>query len=79
MDKDLTVRDVINTMTREQKNTLYYYVGRALKEKVKYNPPYADIKSFNKDQEKVFYYLVGCALEKEFENDVLLEIVKGDN
>ena len=76
MARDLTVRDIINTMTQEQKNTLYYYVGIALEEKVKFKYPCAAIESFDDNQKKVFYYLVGCALEKEFNS---IEIVKGDN
>lgn len=78
MAKDLTVKEVLDTMTQEQKNTLYYYVGMALKEKVKIKSPCADIESFDDNQQKVFYYLVGCALEKELDSDTL-EIVKGDN
>lgn len=78
MAKDPTVEDIINTMTQEQKNTLYYYMKKALREKTRWNPPYAAIESFDENQQKVFYYLIGCALEKNFENDVL-EIIKGDN
>ena len=77
MGKELTVRDILNTMTQEQKNTLYYYMKKALKEKTRWNPPYASIESFDENQKKVFYYLVGCALEKGFNDDVL-EIIKGD-
>lgn len=77
MSKDLTVKDILDTMTQAQKNTLYYYVGMALKEKIKYNPPHADIESFNDVQQKVFYYLIGCALEQELDSDTL-EIIKGD-
>ena len=78
MAKELTVKDILDTMTQEQKNTLYYYVGIALKEKVKFKYPCAGIESFDKNQKKVFYYLVGCALEKELDSEIL-EIVKGDN
>ena len=74
-EKELTVRDVINTMTDAQKNTLYFYIGAAIREKVKIKPPYAAIESFNEDQRKVFYYLIGVALDKFYESDVL-EIVK---
>jgi hypothetical protein len=74
-EKELTVRDVINTMTDAQKNTLYFYIGTAIREKVKIKPPYAAIESFNEDQRKVFYYLIGVALDKFYESDVL-EIVK---
>ena len=74
MAKDRTVADVIETMTKEQKNTLYYYVGKALSLKIKYGNC-ADIGSFNDEQQKVFYYLVGSALE----DASVLEIVKGDN
>lgn len=73
-----TVRDVLDTMTQEQKNTLYYYMSMALKGKVKIKSPCASIESFDDNQQKVFYYLVGCALEKELDSDIL-EIVKGDN
>lgn len=73
-----TVRDVLDTMTQEQKNTLYYYMSMALKERVKIKSPCASIESFDDNQKKVFYYLVGCALEKELDSDIL-EIVKGDN
>lgn len=78
MAKDLTVKDILDTMTQEQKNTLYYYIGIALKEKAKFKYPCAGIESFDGNQKKVFYYLVGCALEKELDLDTL-EIVKGDN
>lgn len=78
MARELTVKDILDTMTQEQKNTLYYYVGMALKEKVKIKTPCAAIESFDENQKKVFYYLVGCALEKELDSDTL-EIVKGDN
>ena len=78
MGKDLTVKEVLDTMTPAQKNTLYFHVGMALNEKIKYNPPYADIESFNEDQKKVFYYLIGCALEKDLDSETL-EIIKGDN
>ena len=78
MAKDLTVKDILDTMTQEQKNTLYYHLGMVLHEKIEYNPPYADIKSFNENQIKVFRYLIGCALEKELDLDTL-EIVKSDN
>ena len=77
-NKDLTVGDVINTMTPEQKNTLYYYVGKALMERVKIKSPCAAIESFDDNQKKVFYYLVGCALDESLKNDTL-EIIKGDN
>ena len=75
MAKELTVKDVINTMTDAQKNTLYLYIGAAIREKVKTKPPYAAIESFNEDQRKVFYYLSGVALDKFYESDIL-EIVK---
>ena len=75
MAKELTVKDVINTMTDAQKNTLYLYIGAAIREKVKTKPPYAAIESFNEDQRKVFYYLIGVALDKFYESDIL-EIVK---
>lgn len=79
MTKELTVGDIINTMTQKQKkNTLYYYVGMALHEKVKFKYPCAAIESFDDNQKKVFYYLIGCALEKEFDSETL-EIIKGDN
>ena len=78
MARELTIKDILDTMTQAQKNTVYFYVGMALKEKVKYNPPHADIESFNDIQQKVFYYLVGCALEKELDLGTL-EIIKGDN
>lgn len=78
MGNDPTVEDIINTMTQEQKNTLYYYVGMALKEKTKFKYPCAGIESFDDNQKKVFYYLVGCALEEELKDNVL-EIIKGDN
>ena len=64
-------------MTEAQKNTLYYYIGKALSEKVEIQSPLASIKSFNDEQQKVLYYLVGTAL---VEHDMsILEIVKGDN
>lgn len=75
-NKDLTVKDVINTMTQAQKNTLYFHMEMALEGKAKLNAPYASINSFDDNQKKVFYYLVGCALEKELNS---IEIVKGDN
>lgn len=75
MAKELTVRDVINTMTDAQKNTLYLYIGAAIREKVKIKPPYATIESFDENQRKVFYYLIGVALDKFYESDVL-EIIK---
>ena len=78
MSRELTVGDIINTMTQAQKNTLCLYVGAALKDKTKVKPPYAAIESFDENQKKVFYYLIGCALEKEIDLDTL-EIVKGDN
>lgn len=77
MGRELTVRDILNTMTQAQKNTLYLYVGRALRDKTKVKPPYATIESFDENQKKVFYYLVGCALEKELDLGTL-EIIKGD-
>lgn len=73
-----TVRDVLDTMTQAQKNTLCLYIGAALKDKTKVKPPYAAIESFDDNQKKVFYYLVGCALEKELDLGTL-EIIKGDN
>jgi hypothetical protein len=78
MAKELTVKDILDTMTQEQKNTLYYYVGMALKEKIKFKYPCAAIESFDENQKKVFYSLVGCALEKELDLGTL-EIVTGDN
>ena len=78
MARELTVKDILDTMTQEQKNTLYYYVGMALEEKVKFKYPCAAIESFDNNQKKVFYYLIGCALEKELDLDTL-EIVTGDN
>ena len=75
MNKDLTVKDVIDTMSDEQKNTLYFYVGAALKGKEIAKPPYAAIESFDENQRKVFYYLIGIALEKSRTPDVL-EITK---
>jgi len=75
MDKELTVKDVIDTMTTEQKNTLYFYIGLVLKEKIKVKPPYAAIESFNENQRKVFYYLIGAALDKAYKTEIL-EIVK---
>lgn len=75
MAKELTVKDVIDTMTTAQKNTLYFYIRNALKEKVKVKPPYAAIASFNENQQKVFYYLIGVALDKSYKSDVL-EIIK---
>lgn len=74
---NLTVGDIINTMTQAQKNTLYLYIGMALRDKTKVKPPYAAIESFDENQKKVFYYLVGCALEKELDLGTL-EIIKGD-
>lgn len=76
MAKDPTVKDVINTMTQAQKNTLYFHMEMALNGRAKYHPPYAGVITFNDDQKKVFYYLVGCALEKELDS---IEIIKGDN
>lgn len=76
MAKDLTVKDVINTMTQAQKNTLCFHMERALNGKAKCNLPYASIGSFDDNQKKVFYYLIGCALEKELDS---IEIIKGDN
>lgn len=76
-DPNRTVRDVINTMTQEQKNTLYYHIGMALKETIKIESPCAAIETFNEEQQKVFYYLVGTALEEQ--DMSILEIVKGDN
>jgi hypothetical protein len=78
MARELTVKDILDTMTQAQKNTLYYYVGKALMEKVKIKSPCAAIESFDENQKKVFYYLVGCALDENLKNDTL-EIVKGDN
>lgn len=79
MSKELTVRDVINTMTQAQKNTLCLYVGAAIRgDKTKVKPPYAAIDSFDENQKKVFYYLIGCAMEKELDSGTL-EIIKGDN
>ena len=78
MARELTVKDILDTMTQAQKNTLYYYVGTALKEKVKFKYPCAAIESFDENQKKVFYYLIGCALEEELDLETL-EIVKGDN
>lgn len=75
MSNDLTVKDVINTMSDAQKNTLYLYISAAIKEKVITKPPYAAIESFDENQRKVFYYLIGVALDKFYESDVL-EIVK---
>ena len=78
MAKELTVKDILDTMTQEQKNTLYYYIGKALRERVMIKSPCAAIDSFDDNQKKVFYYLIGCALEKELDLGTL-EIVKGDN
>ena len=78
MARELTVKDILDTMTQEQKNTLYYYVGMALEERVKFKYPCAAIESFDENQKKVFYYLVGCALNENLKNDTL-EIIKGDN
>lgn len=78
MARELTVKDILDTMTPEQLSTLYYYIGMALKEKVKIKSPCASIESFDNNQQKVFYYLIGCALEKELDLDTL-EIVKGGN
>lgn len=75
MNGDLTVKDVIDTMTNEQKNTLYFYINAALKGKKITKSPYADIESFDENQKKVFYYLIGAALDKSCTPDVL-EIVK---
>lgn len=75
-DPNRTVGDVINTMTQDQKDTLCYFVGKALKERVK-PPKYYAIETFNDEQLKVFYYLVGTALEEQ--DMSILEIVKGDN
>lgn len=75
MDEDLTVGEVIDTMTTAQKNTLYFYVGVILKGKVVTKPPYAAIESFNENQRKVLYYLINCALDESNKPDVL-EIVK---
>lgn len=72
--KDLTVEEVIATMTDKQKNTLYLYVGNALKTKQRTKPPYAGLETFDENQTKVFYYLVGLALETRDED--ILEIVK---
>lgn len=78
MDEELTVKDVINTMTTEQKNTLYFYIACCLKEKIKVKPPYAAIESFDENQLKVFYYLIGAALDKAWETEIL-EIVKEES
>ena len=75
MNNDLTVGDVIDTMSDAQKNTLYFYVSAALKGKEMTKPPYAAIESFDENQRKVFYYLIGVALEKSRTPDVL-EITK---
>ena len=75
MVEELTVKDIIDTMTTAQKNTLCLYVGATIKEKVKAKPPYAAIESFNENQRKVFYYLIGVALDKSCESDIL-EIIK---
>lgn len=65
-NEELTVRDVINTMTQAQKNTLYLYVGNTIwGDKTKVKPPYAAIDSFDENQKKVFYYLIACASERE--------------
>ena len=77
MSKDLTVKDVIDTMTQEQKNTLCFYIRQAFDGKVKMDEKLANIESFDKDQQKVFYFLVGCALEKSIDLGVL-EIVIGE-
>ena len=78
MTKDLTVKDVIDTMSDAQKSTLYFYVGAALKGKEMTKPPYAAIESFDENQRKVFYYLIGVALDKFYKSDVL-EIIKENN
>ena len=79
MDKDLTVKDILDTMTQAQKNTLRLYIGAALRDKTKVKPPYAAIDSFDENQKKVFYYLIGCALERSQSLNEVLELVKGDN
>jgi len=80
VDKELlTVKDVIDTMTDAQKNTLYFYVTAALKEKIKVEPPYAAIESFNENQKKVLYYLIGVAIDESCKSDDILEIVKKEN
>lgn len=68
MNNDLTVKDVIDTMSGEQKNTLYFYINAALKGKEITKPPYAAIESFDENQKKVFYYLVGTALDESHFN-----------
>ena len=78
MNDDLTVKDVIDTMTDVQKNTLYLYIGAALEGKEITKPPYAAIESFDEKQLKVFYYLIGVALDKFYESDVL-EIIKEES
>lgn len=79
-NEELTVRDVINTMTQAQKNTLYLYVGNTIwGDKTKVNPPYAAIDSFDENQKKVFYYLIACASKKELDSDTLKTIMEGDN
>ena len=67
MNDDLTVGDVINTMSDEQKNTLCFYISAALEGKEMSKPPYAAIESFDENQKKVFHYLVGIALNKSKE------------
>ena len=75
-NEELTVADVINTMTKEQKYTLRFYIGQASREKIKNIPKCADIESFDENQLKVFYYLVGAAIEKTVNKDDILEIVE---
>lgn len=67
MNDDLTVGDVIDTMSDEQKNTLYFYISAALKGKGIAKHPCAAIESFDENQKKVFYYLIGIALDKSKE------------
>ena len=75
-NEGLTVADVINTITKEQKNTLYFYVGLALREKIKRVPKGAAIESFDENQLKVFYYLIGAAMENTVNKDDILEIIE---
>lgn len=76
MNKDLTVKDIIGTMSDAQKNTLCLYMRSAYGlGKIKCKPPYAAIDSLNENQKKVFYYLIGTALDKSCTPDVL-EIIK---
>jgi hypothetical protein len=77
MSKELTVGDVLKTMTDEQKNVLYYYICSALKKKVKITSRFVSLDTFNDDQKRVFYYLIGRALDEP--DDKILEIVKRGN